>query len=125
MWTKRAKMSVREAMFEIAGKPGHGEQLDWFDRVAEAANISARAVRSLWRNEIQNDDHRAAIAVRRAAEQIKRERAIKQARQEASALAAQYQTIIGGLRAADESFYSAEIDRLERLARLIGGLDRT
>ena len=32
---------------------------------------------------------------------------------------------IGGLRAADENFYSAEIDRLERLARIIGGLDRT
>lgn len=124
MWTKRAKMSVREAMYEIAGKPAYGEQHDWFDRIASAANISARAVRSLWRNEIQSDDHRAAIAVRRAAEQVKRERAIKQARQEASALAAQYQTIIGGLRAADENFYSAEIDRLERLARIIGGLDR-
>ena len=118
-------MSVREAMYEIAGKPAYGEQLDWFDKIADAANISARAVSSLWRNEIQNDDHRAAVAVRRAADQVKRERAIKQARQEASALAAQYHSIIGGLRAADESFYSAEIARLERLARIIGGLDRS
>jgi hypothetical protein len=40
------------------------------------------------------------------------------------ALAQQYQAMAGGMRAADSDFYSAEIDRLERLARIIGGLDR-
>lgn len=117
MWTKLAKMSVREAMILVAGKPGYGEQPRWFERVAHAANISKRAARSLWRGEIQDHNHRAALAVRRAAE-------IAAARQETKALAAQYQSIIGGMRAQDENFYRAEIDRLERLVRVIGGLDR-
>lgn len=123
MWVKKAKMSVREAMIEIAGKPGHGEQLDWFDTIAEASNLSARAVRSLWRNEISDDNHRAAIAVRRAAQEAKRDREIAKARQEASALANQYQQIVGGMRARDEDFFSAEIARLERLIRVIGSLN--
>lgn len=117
MWTKFAKMSVREAMISLAGKPGYGEQPQWFDRIANAANISKRAARSLWRNEISNDDHRAARAVRRAAQ-------IAEARREARALADQYQRIIGGMRAQDENFYRSEIDRLERLVRIVGGLDR-
>lgn len=118
MWTKFAKMSVREAMISIAGKPGYGEQTRWFDKVASAANISRRAARSLWRGEVSNDDHRAVKAVRQAAR-------IEEARKEARALADQYQAIIGGMRARDEEFYSAEIAHLERLVRVIGGLDRT
>lgn len=117
MWTKFAKMSVREAMISIAGKPGYGEQPQWFGKVARAANISQRAARSLWRNEISNDDHRAVRAIRRAAQ-------VAEAKREARALADQYQKVIGGMRAQDENFYSAEIARLERLVRIIGGLDR-
>lgn len=117
MWTKLAKMSVRDAMILIAGKPGYGEQPRWLQRVADAANISRRAARSLWRGEIDNKNHRASIAVQRAAE-------IAQARKEALALSDKYQSMIGGMRAQDEDFFSAEIDRLERLVRVIGALDR-
>lgn len=118
MLGKFAKMSVREAMIAIGGKPGFGEQSRWLEAVAKAAGTSVRTARSLWRGEINDPSHWAVRAVQREAE-------IQAARKEAQALARQYQTIAGGMRAQDENFYSAEIDRLERLARIIGGLDRT
>lgn len=117
MLGKFAKMSVREAMVILAGKPGYGEQPRWLQAVAEAADISVRTARSLWRNEINDPEHWAIKKVRREAE-------LTEARKEATALAKQYTAIAGGMRAQDEDFYRAEIDRLERLARIIGGLDR-
>ena len=117
MWTKLAKMSVREAMISLAGKPGYGEQPRWFKQVADAANISARAARSLWRGEISDHNHRAVRAVQRALE-------LKQARQEAASLAEKHQRTIEGMRRLDEDFFSSEIDRLERLIRRAGALDR-
>lgn len=117
MLGKFAKMSAREAMINIAGKPGYGEQPRWLETVADAVGISARTARSLWRGEISDPEHWAVRAVRREAE-------IKAARKEVAALAEQYQAIAGGMRAQDENFYRVEIDRLERLARIIGGLDR-
>ena len=113
MWTKFAKMSAREAMIELAGKPGYGEQPRWFEKVANAANISRRAARSIWRGEIQDRNHRAIVAVRRAAE-------LASARKEARDLAAQYQTIIGKLHAIDPDFYRSDISRLEFVVRQLG-----
>lgn len=119
MWTKWTQMSAREAMIELVGKPfSYGEQKRWLKRVADAANISVRSARALWRGEISDHNHRASIAIQRALE-------LKQARAEAKALAAQYQQIIGGMRAQDEGFYSTEIDRLERIVRDLGAVDRT
>lgn len=116
MWTKLAKMSVREAMIELVGKPGYGEQPRWFEKVANAANISKRTARALWRGEIQDHNHRAIVAVRRAAE-------LAAARKETAALAAQFRATIGGMREVDESFFGPQIDRLERLVRQLGSLD--
>ena len=118
MWAKLAKMSVREAMISLAGKPGYGEQPRWFGAIADAANISKRMARSLWRGEIQSPDHRAVLAIERAIEQ-------KRAREEALALADQYERIIGGMRAQDEDFFGPQIDRLERNIDQIRALDRT
>lgn len=121
MWTKLAKMSVREAMITIAGKPGYGEQPRWLGKVADAANISKRAARSLWRGEIYSDNHRAVRAVREAAERRQRELA----RQEARSLASQYLSIAEGLNAKDPDFHSADIAALVHAARILGGKDRT
>jgi len=118
MWTKLAKMSVREAMISLAGKPGYGEQPKWFGKIADAANISRRAARSLWRGEIQDHNHRAVRAVHIALQ-------IKQARHEAQTIAAQQQKLIGGMRAVDPDFFGSEIDRLERIVERIGVVDRT
>lgn len=116
---KLPKMSTRELMITLSGKtPGYGERPRWMKALAEKAGLSTRMVRSLWNNEINDPGHWAIKKLRREAE-------LAEAREEAAALAQQYQTIAGGMRATDENFYSTEIDRLERLARIIGGLDRT
>lgn len=121
MWTKLAKMSVREAMIVIAGKPGYGEQPRWFEKIADVANISKRAARSLWRGEIQSDDHRAARAVKQAAER----RQLELARQEARSLASQYLSIAEGLNAKDPDFYSSDVAALVHAARILGAQDRS
>ena len=58
-----------------------------------------------------------------AMKRLKERAQIEEARREARQLATQYAQIAGGMRAKDQDFYSAEITRLERLARIIGGLD--
>jgi hypothetical protein len=118
MLEKVPKMSAREAMIELSGRPpAYGEQPRWLRSLAVKLGISARMARSLWNEEIKSPDHWAVDKVRREAQ-------IEAARKEAVALAKQYQAIAGGMRANSQNFYSSEIDRLERLARIIGGLDR-
>ena len=111
--------SVRKEIAIVAGPKGWGDTREsWLARVPrKVPTVSFRTVKALFYGEIDDPEHWAARDIRRAAEII-------EARRETSALADQYQTIIGGLRAADENFYSAEIDRLERIARLLGALDR-
>jgi len=123
VWTKLTKMTVREAMIELAGKPGYGEQPDWFEKIANVANISCRQARSLWRGEI-SEEHRAAKALKAAVKRRQDQQDLADARQETAALAARYIKAIGGMRAQDEDFFSAEIDRLERLVDRLGVLDR-
>lgn len=120
--------NVRREIAIVAGPKDWGDSREsWLGRVprqvrkalkAEKETVTFRTVKALWYGEISDPDHWAAREIRRAAELI-------QARKEAAALAVQYQSLIGGLRAADENFYSAEIDRLERIARLLGAVDRT
>lgn len=109
-------MSIRADMMTIAGVPGHGEQPRWLKRVADAANISKRAARSLWRGEIQSPDHRAYIAVTREAERLEQQRAYKA---EKIALAALYDQLAERLRASDETFHSPQLAALEHLARAL------
>lgn len=116
--------NVRTEIATVAGPMEWGDSREsWLARVprrvqkilgTERQTITFRTVKALFYGEISNSDHWAAREIRRAAELL-------QARKEAAALADQYQRTIGGLRAADENLYSAEIDRLERIARLLGG----
>lgn len=111
--------SVRKEIAIVAGPRGWGDTREsWLARVPrKVSTVSFRTVKALWYGEIDDPMHWAARDIRREAELI-------EARREASALAAQYRTIIGGMRVQDESFYSAEIDRLERVVGELGGLDR-
>jgi len=119
MLEKLSKMSAREAMISLAGRPPmYGEQHRWLREIADKVGISFRTARSLWLGEITKEDH---LAYRR----LKERATIEEARREARALASQYARIAGGMRASDKDFYSSEIDRLERIARIIGNLDRT
>ena len=110
--------NVRREIAVVAGPREWGDTREsWLARVPrKVPTVSFRTVKALFYGEIDDPDHWAARDIRRAAEII-------EARREASALADQYQNIIGGLRAADENFYSADIDRLERIARVLGALD--
>ena len=120
--------SVRREIAIVAGPRGWGDTREsWLAivprRTKEVLGLkknpfSFRTVKALFYGEITDTNHWAARDIRRAAEEI-------EARREASALVAQYQTMIGGLRAADENFYRAEIDRLERLVSGMGAVDRT
>jgi len=111
---------VKNVRTEIAIVAGSfdGNRKSWLARVSRRVpTVTYRTVRSLWYGEIDDSEHWAARDIRRAAEII-------EARREASALAGQYQKIAGGMRAQDSDFYSADIDRLERIARILGALDR-
>jgi hypothetical protein len=115
---------VREQIAIVAGpRDWNTTRESWLASVPRrvhsltGARISFRTVRSLWYGVIKNpDEHWTAREIRRAVSVI-------EARKEARALADQYQNIIGGLRASDENFYSTEIARLERIARIISGQD--
>jgi hypothetical protein len=111
--------SMRNEIAIVAGPREWGDTREsWLSKVCnKVPTVPFRTVKGLWYGEIRNPNHWAARDIKRAAEVIA-------ARQEAAALAAQYRSIAGGLLATDENFYSAEIDRLERIARIIGGLDR-
>jgi hypothetical protein len=112
--------NVRREIAIVAGPKDWGDTREsWLARVPRKVNtVSFRTVKALWYGEIEDPDHWAARDIRREAELI-------QARNETAKLVSQFQNIAGGMRASDQDFYSAEIDRLERIARILGGLDRT
>jgi hypothetical protein len=113
---KSSEMSTRQSIAIVAG-PFEGNRKGWFARVPrKVPTVTFRTVRALWYGEIDDSNHWAAREIKRAA-------AVIEARKEAHALADQYQKIIGGLRASDADFYSTEIARLERIARILGGSD--
>jgi hypothetical protein len=115
---KRSEMNARQSIAIVAG-PYEGNRKSWLARVPRrVSTVTFRTVKALWYGEIENPEHWAMRDIKRAADVIA-------ARKEAQGLADQYQIIIGGMRASDEDFYSTEIARLERIARILGGQDRT
>lgn len=118
MLEKSSKMSVRQAMIEVAGSPpGYGEQPRWLCTVAGKIGSSYRTARSLWLGEIKDPDHWAAKAVRHEA-------AIATAKREAAELAQQFEKLAGKLNAKGQNSYSADVAALLDAARVIRGLDR-
>ena len=79
--------------------------------------MTYRTVKALWYGEIRDAEHHAARDLRRAAEIVK-------ARKDALRLAEKYQTATGAMNATDPNFFSEEIARLERVARMLCALDR-
>ncbi|MEZ0064012.1 hypothetical protein ABIF26_009574 [Bradyrhizobium elkanii] len=111
---------VRREIAIVAGPKDWGDTREsWLARVPrKVKTVSFRTVKALWYGEISDPDHWAARDIRREAELI-------EAKSEAANLASKYQEIAGGMRALqDQNLLSAEIDRLERIARILGGLDR-
>jgi hypothetical protein len=119
---------MRKEISIVAGPREWGDTREsWLSRVPKAVRkvlgtqketVTFRTVRSLWYGSISDPEHHAARDIRRAAEIIK-------ARGDALALAKKYESVIGGMNAADADFYREDIARLERVARLLCGVDRT
>jgi hypothetical protein len=119
---------MREEIGCVAGPRQWGDTREsWLSRVPRAVKkalgteketVLYRTVKGLWYGEIKDREHYAARDIRRAAEIIR-------ARQDALALARKYQTLVGAMRGTDESFFSEEIARLERVARMLCGADRS
>jgi hypothetical protein len=119
MLEKWSKMSAREAMIALAGRPPmHGELPRWLKNVAEAVGISVRTARSIWNGNISRPDHLAIKELKRVAK-------VESARREAAHLAQRFETIAGGLNAKDADFYSEDIAALIGAARALRNVDRT
>lgn len=112
--------NVRTQIAIVAGPKDWGDTREsWLARVPrKIKTVSFRTVKALWYGEITDPEHWAARDIRREAELI-------QAKREAAELASQYQQIAGGMRATDQDFFRTEIDRLERIARQLGAVDRS
>jgi hypothetical protein len=111
---------VRREIAIVAGPKDWGDTREsWLARVPrKVKTVSFRTVKALWYSEIEDPEHWAARDIRREAELI-------EARKEAASLASQFQSIAGGMRATDQDFFRTEIDRLERIARQLGAVDRS
>ena len=111
---------MRTEISIVAGPRGWNDTREsWLARVPrKVPTVTYRTVRALWYGEIVDENHWAARDIRREAGLI-------EARRDAQKLAEQYQAMAGGMRAQDQDFYSTEIDRLEHIARILGGQDRT
>lgn len=109
--TKVGVRTMRDSIAVLAGPRKWGDTREsWLSHAAQraaeyGANVPYRTVKSLFYGEIADDNHWAAIELRRAA-------AIIEAQQQAANLAAQFETIISGLVVADEEFHQPTIAAL-------------
>ena len=112
----RMEISWRQEIALIAGPYMPSDTREsWLARAARKSRLSFRQVKALWYGECIDPKVSVADNVRRAADQ---------ARTEAAALAARFETIAGGLNAKDADFYGDDIAALVNAARALRGIDR-
>lgn len=100
----------------IAGPVMPGDTREsWLARAARKAGITYRQCKALFYSETVDPKHSVASGVLEAA---------AKAREEARALAAQFETIAGSLNAKDPDFHSEDVLALIDTARTLRGLDR-
>ena len=112
--------SVRKEIAIVAGPREWGDTREsWLARVPrKVTTVTFRTVKALWYSEIADPMHWAARDIRREAELI-------EGRKEAAAVAAQYETIIGGLRARDPDFHREDIASLFVAIDAVRNVDRS
>ena len=119
MLEKSSKMSAREAMITLAGRPPmHGELPRWLTKISKATGISFRTARSLWNEEITDPEHLAAKAVRQQAQ-------IEEAKRDAAIVANFFSRHAQALANIDPDFHREQIDAFVAAARAISDRDRT
>lgn len=118
MLEKLSKMSAREAMIALIGRPPtHGELPRWLAQVAKLSGISFRTAKSLWNEEIKDPDHLAAKAVRQQAQ-------IEEARRNAAVVADFFNSHAQALANVDADFHRHEIDAFLEAARMLSDRNR-
>jgi hypothetical protein len=119
MLEKSSKMSTREAMITLAGRPpGYGELPRWLSKIAKSAGISFRTARSLWNEEISDPEHLAAKAVRQQAR-------IEEAKRDAAIVANFFNSRAQALANIDADFHREQIDAFVAAARALGDRNST
>jgi hypothetical protein len=110
---------MREEIAILAGPRGWGVTREsWLANAADKVeNVPYRMIKSFFYGEIQDDNHWAAIEIKRAVEII-------EAQREAAALATQLETIISGLNTTDPDFHRPTIAALSVSLRQLRGEDR-
>lgn len=117
MVEKSSKMSTREAMISLAGRPpAHGELPRWLSKIADAVGISFRTARSLWNEEIKDPNHLAARAVRQRAD-------IEEARRNAEVVARFFNSRAQALASINPDLHRDEINAFVEAARALSGRD--
>jgi hypothetical protein len=108
--------TMREEIAILAGPKGWGDTRErWLERAADKLdNVSYRMVRGFFYDEITDDNHWAAIEIRRAVARI-------EAQREAADLAAQLETIMGRLNVTDPNFHQPTIEALAGTLRKLRG----
>lgn len=119
MLEKLSKMSVREAISVLAG-PYEGNRARWLDNATKkVSGVSYRTMKSLWHGEITREDHLAAQAVKRAAEQEK----LDEARRNIRSAASIYRSHAAALECIDPDLHREQINALVLAARILGERD--
>lgn len=102
---------------QVAGPMQSGDTREsWLARAARRSRVSYRQIKSLWYGQTLDPRTSVALSVLVAA---------KKARDEASDLASQFESIAGAMNATDADFFGPEVLALIDAARALRGLDRT
>lgn len=117
MSEKRSEETMRELIATVAGPVQFTDnRKSWLSRAARNSGLTFRQVKALFYGEITDPNHLAARRLKDAA--------VEAGRKEARSLAAQFETIAGGLNATDETFYRDQAAAYVEIARILRGLDR-
>lgn len=102
---------------QVAGPMGPNDTREsWLARAARKSRVSYRQIKALWYGQTVDPKTTVALGVLLAA---------KKARDEASELASQFESIAGSLNAKDQDFYSPDVLALIDAARALRGMART
>lgn len=106
----------QEVIGQVAGPMSASDTREsWLARAARRSRVSFRTMKALYYGQSTDPRTSTAVSVLIAA---------KKARDEASALASQFENLAGGLNAKDADFFSHDVLALIDAARALRGLHR-
>lgn len=111
--------TMRELIAAVAGPVHYSDnRKSWLSRAARNSGLTPRTVKALFYGEINDPNHLAARRLKDAAAEMEGQRV-------ARSLAEQFESIAGGLNAADPDFHRNNVAALLGAARSLRGLNST